>query len=235
MLSLSPRFDLFRFALPKEFLPYEIEDKYQTLLNRTPGVLSTPIDYLNESIQGISFPGISEINIQQSQHSTNSIGTIAHGQVVRPTKFKQMNVEPKTDITYLSSANPLDKIEKQFKVTFRLNQGLYNYFMLYETIFYKFCKPLDYGHCPVLYIELLDEEGVIRSRIKFIDVHIDGIDGLDFNYTKMSRESSTFDVNFKFNNIDFEFTKVEKIDQSIDREYGTYKHTLESTTRYENQ
>ena len=200
MLSLSPRFDLFRFAFPKEFLPREIEDKYQTLLNRTPGVLSNPIDYLNESIQGISFPGISDINIQQQQHSSNSIKKI-HG---------KSNVEPKTDITYISSSNPLDKIEKQFKVTFRLNQGFYNYFMLYETIFHKICKPINKDPERMLYIELLDEEGVIRSRIKFIDVHIDGIDGLDFNFNKLDRETGTFDVNFKFNNIDFEFIEIGK-------------------------
>lgn len=208
MLSLSPRFDLFRFAFPKDFLPIEIENKYQTILNRTPGVLSTPIDYLNESIQGITFPGISEINIQQQQHSFNSDGKYGQGEVVRASTTKKLVVEPKTDITYISSSNPLDKIEKQFKVTFRLNQGLYNYFMLYETIFYKFCKSIDFGCCPVLYIEVLDEEGVVRSRIKFFDVHIDGIDGLDFSYNKLARENFTFDVIFKFNNLDYEFADV---------------------------
>lgn len=215
MLSLSPRFDLFRFAFPKEFLPQEVEDKYQTILNRTPGVISTPIDYLNESIQGISFPGISEINIQQQQHSSNSDGKIDHGEIVRQSSLRMLHVEPKTEITYISSSNPLDKIEKQFKVTFRLNQGLYNYFMLYETIFYKFCKPINYGHCPVLYIEVLDEEGVISSRIKFIDVHIDGIDGLEFSYNKLARENFTFDVNFKFNNVDFEFMDVQKMNIDV--------------------
>ena len=34
---------------------------------------------------------------------------------------------------------------------------------------------------------------------------IDGIEGLDFTYSKVDRESNTFEVTFKFNNIDFEF------------------------------
>ena len=145
-LSLSPRWDLFRFSFPKDFLPEPINDKYMNVLSKNAGVIVTPIDYLNESIQSISIPGISDINIQQQQHSTNSI--------VRsniPGK-KVINTEPKTDITYTTSNNPLDKIEKEFRVKFRLNQGLFNYYMLYETIFYRICKPLDYGPDKVLYI-----------------------------------------------------------------------------------
>ena len=44
-----------------------------------------------------------------------------------------------------------------------------------------------------------------KQKIKYIDVHLDGIEGLDFNYSKVERESNTFDVTFKFNNIDYEF------------------------------
>lgn len=198
MLSLSPRYDLFKFSLPKDFLPKEVEEKYQKLLNKNQAVLTTPIDYLNESIQGINFPGISDILIQQQQHSSNDI----------KRGLGKINVEPKTDITYQTTSNPLDKITKEFKVTFRFNQGLYNYFMLYETIFYQICKPIDRGHIPVLYIELLGESGVITSRILFKDVLIDGIDGLEFNFNKTERDSGTFDVMFKFNNIDFEFIDI---------------------------
>ena len=199
MLSLSPRYDLFRFAFPKDFLPKEVEEKYSNIINKNPGVFTSAIDYLNESIQGITIPGITDVNIQQEQHSSNSIGRLKG-------KF---NVEPKTDITYTTPSNPLDKIEKQFKVTFRMNQGLYNYFMLYETIFYRICKPLLYEPDKVLCLELLDEDGVIISRIKFFDVYIDGIDGLDFNFNKVERDAGTFEVNFKFNNLDYEFVNVE--------------------------
>ena len=73
MLSLTPRYDLFRFSFPKDFLPEAVEEKYSPIINKNPGVLYTPIDYLNESIQGVNFPGISDILIQQTQHGSNSI------------------------------------------------------------------------------------------------------------------------------------------------------------------
>lgn len=196
MLSLSPRYDLFKFSFPKDFLPEEVRDKYNEILSKNQGVITNCLDYLNESIQGVNVPGISDILVTQEQPGErNSIARTSN----------KINVEPKHDITWISAGNPLEKISKEFKVTFRFNQGLYNYFMLYETIFYRMCKPELYPADEVLYIEILDETGKITARIKFYDVNIDGIDGIDFNYNKIERDAGTFDVTFKFNNIDFEF------------------------------
>lgn len=197
MLSLSPRYDLFKFTFPKDFLPQPVEEKYYNIFNKNTAVITTPIDYLNESIMGVTFPGISDINIVQEQHGSNMIKRTNE-------RLGKINVEPKHEIIYTSPENPLEKIDKEFKVTFRMNQGFYNYFMLYETIFYKICKPHLFPPLDVLYIEILDETGVITSRIKFFNVYMDGIEGLDFNYTKIERDSGTFDVTFKFNNVDFE-------------------------------
>ena len=198
MLSLSPRYDLFRFAFPKDFLPKEIEKKYVEILNKNQAVIISPIEYLNESIKSINIPGLSEALVTQSQHGSNNI--FRDNQ-----KLGKINIEPKHDINYNSSNNPLDMIDKEFKVTFRMNQGLYNYFMLYETLFYRICKPTKYPPDKIFKIELLDEDGVIISTINYFDVYIDGIEGLDFSYDKIERDAGTFDVTFKFNNIDFEF------------------------------
>jgi hypothetical protein len=197
MLSLSPRYDLFRFALPKDFLPEEVEEKYAAIIRNNQAVITTPIEYLNESIQGINFPGVSDVVIQHTQHASNDI----------KRTLGKLNVEPKVDVSYQTPSNPLDKIEHTFKVTFRTNQGLYNYFMLYETLFHQICKPIARPHHPVFYIELLNEVGEVTAKIIFKDVLMNGMDGMEFNYNKQGRESGTFDVNFKFNNIDFEFVE----------------------------
>lgn len=197
MLSLSPRYDLIKFHLPKSFIPKDIEEKYTALLNKDSYTLKSSIEYLNESIQSLTMPGISGITITQQQHGSNSIKS---GEGIK----KSINIEPMHEITYLSSGNPLEKIDKEFKVSFRLNQGLYNYFMLYETVFYYACRKERWKPEDIMYIEILNEDGVVISKVKFIDVYIDGIDGLEFDYTKIDRESSSFDVTFKFNNIDFE-------------------------------
>ena len=201
MLSLSPRMDLFRFVLPKDFLPKAVEEKYYKLFQNNPGVVTTPIDYLNESIMGVSFPGISDINVVQEQHGSNGITT---SNIINNGRLGRMNVEPKHEIVYTTPDNPLEKIEKEFKVTFRKNQGLYNYFMIYETIFHKICKTHRNAPIDKLYIDILDEEGTAIARVLFYDCHLDGIEGLEFDYTKLERDAGSFQVTFKFNNIDFE-------------------------------
>ena len=70
-LSLSPRFDQFRFMIPKEYIPQEIRDKYDAILRRNPGVFTSSMDYLNESIKGISLPGIENLIVEQQQVSHN--------------------------------------------------------------------------------------------------------------------------------------------------------------------
>lgn len=194
-LSLSPRYDLIRFHLPKTFIPKEVEKKYTSALNEDSYTLKSAIDYLNESIQGITMPGISGLTINQQQIGSNDI----------TRTNKRINVEPTHEITYFSTGNPLEKIEKEFKVTFRMNQGLLNYFMLYETAFHYACKTHQHDPESRMYIEIMNEDGTVISKVTFMDVYIDGIDGLDFNYTKIERDAGTFDVTFKFNNIDFEY------------------------------
>ena len=195
MLSLSPRYDLFRFHLPKTFLPPEVEAKYTAILNKDAYTMTTAIDYLNESIQGVSMPGINDLTTVQTQHGSNNITRTSD----------RLNVEAAHEITYLTVENPLEKIDKEFKVTFRANNGLLNYFMLYETAFWYACREYTWDCEPVMYIELLNEDGTVISRVKYIDVHFNGIEGLDFNYSKIERDANTFDITFKFNNIDFEY------------------------------
>ena len=195
MLSLTPRYDLFRFQLPKDFLPPEVNEKWQKLINKDSAVITTPIDYLNESIKGITFPGISDLVVTQPQHSTNPINRTRN----------RINVDPNQNNSTYGTNNPLDKIDRKVTVTFRMNQGLYNYFMLYETIFYRICKHELYKEGDELCIDITNEDGVVMSRIFLNQCHIEGLDGLDMSYDKVDRQSDTFNMTFVFNNLDMEF------------------------------
>lgn len=197
MLSLSPRFDLVKFAFPQEWMPKEVEEKYYKIINTRPGVIYSPLDYLNESIQGIKLPGISELTLVQQQMSRNAKTRVDLGKI---------SVEPKHDNSYINTTNPLDNINKEFIVTLRQNQGLYNYFMVYETIFWRVCKPENYNNKEeVFIIDIISEEGTPSCRVKLFDPLVSSLDGIDFSYSKAERSNETFDVNFTFNNIDFDF------------------------------
>ena len=204
-LSLSPRLDLFVFRFPKDFLPEEIEKKYTLLLNQEKSLIRTPIEYLNESIQGISFPGISDLLVEQQQNSQHPENLKAQSGL----KLKRVNVEPaRNNVTY-SPKNILSQIGGEFTVTLRKNQGLYNYFMIYETIFYKVLKEYDNvtKEDDLFEIDILDSTGKVIGRVKLFQPRIDGIDGLEFSYNKLERQVETFDLKFRFNNIDFDIIK----------------------------
>lgn len=199
MLSLAPRFDLFRILLPKDYFPKEVLDKYDNILSQNQGVLTRSIDYLNESITGISFPGMSDIVQEQEQVGRNSM-------IEKPGVGGKINIEPHHMHHSLNSGNPLDKIEKEFKISFRRNQCLLNYWMIYETIFHRYVKPelFDMEHDQfTLYI--LDETGTPVIKVILYQPVISGIDGLDFSYDRIERQKETFDVTFNFNNIDIDF------------------------------
>jgi hypothetical protein len=203
MLSLSPRLDLFVFKFPKDFLPKEIEEKYNKILNREKSVIRTSIDYLNESIQGVSFPGITDLLIEQTQYSPEHP---ENKNKQEGLSGKRISIEPSRNNVSYSPKNILSQIGGEFTVTLRKNQGLYNYFMMYETIFYKALK--EYANVTkqddFFEIDILDSTGRVIGRVKLFQPRIDGIDGLEFSYNKLERQVETFDLKFRFNNIDFD-------------------------------
>lgn len=207
MLSLSPRLDLFVFKFPKDFLPKEIEEKYTKILNREKSVIRNVIDYLNESIQGISFPGITDLLTEQVQYSPEHPEN-KNKQEGLPAK--RISIEPSRNNVSYSPKNILSQIGSEFTVTLRKNQGLYNYFMMYETIFYKALK--EYANVTkqddFFEIDILDSTGRVIGRVKLFQPRIDGIDGLEFSYNKLERQVETFDLKFRFNNIDFDIIEV---------------------------
>ena len=193
-LSLSPRFDLSRLRLPKTFLPDVINTKYSKLLNERNNIISTPIEYLNESIQSVSIPGITDISVDQIQHEK---------QLPLNTRGKTLT-RPAHEVTYVASTNPLSNIDKSISINFRMNEGFYNYFMIYETIFYIICDPEECKPMDVVILDIFDDNGNVISKVKFFDVYVDSIDGIDFDYSNNERSTEVFSVNFKFNNIDFD-------------------------------
>lgn len=199
-LSLPPRYDQFRFMLPKEYIPQEVRDKYDAILSKTPSVFMNSMDYLNESIHGITLPGMEQLSVEQPQVSHNTIGS-------RPRLGGTSGMEPNHRNVTLSSENILTKLGNTFTVTFRQNQGLFNYFMLYESIFYRYCKPELYRATEndVFDIILLDESSLPTSRIYLYQPEFESITGLELSYDKVERQTETFDVVFTFNNIDFDF------------------------------
>lgn len=202
MLSLSPRYDLFDFSIPKTYFPNELIEKYDVILKKKgPSVFTSSVDYLNESIVGVKLPGITDLNLPQPQISRNS-GTATENRII--TEPHHENFTP-------GSENILAKMDNQFTVTFRQNQGLLNYYFMYETTFHRYCRPWDYDSNDVFIVYLKDENGKYISKVILEQPHIYSIDGIELTMNKIERGPESFDVVFTFNNIDFDIVENEGV------------------------
>lgn len=205
MLSLSPRFDLYKFQFPKDFLVDELKEKYAKILNQRKNIIIDPTEFLNESIQGVELFGINDSVIEQKQiHRNTHLTDKTNGN----TPIQR--IEPDSSVYYRSSANPLEHISKQITLTIRHTQGFLSYFMMLENWFHLYLKENTDTEPRVWYIDILNDAGVIISRVYLYNPIFNGLDSLQFSYNKVMKESSTFNATFNYSNINYEFIGIDE-------------------------
>lgn len=199
MLGLKGRQDKFRLQFPKDFLLPEIEEKYTKVLTEKHSFIVSPIEFLNESIQGVQILGFTGASMQQQQ---TNIGVASTNQNTR--KLTMMHTF--NDQTYRSEKNPVALIDKTINVIFRHSLGFINYFMLFENFFTQYARGTSYDDLiKQISIDIMNERGEIYARVFLTGPIIDAMDMLDLSYTQPIAQSQTFQVTFKYSNIEFQF------------------------------
>jgi hypothetical protein len=204
MLSVKARQDGFRLILPNDFIVNEINDKYAKILQEQHGFFYKPIDFLNESIQKIQILGFSEATVAQQQTGT---GFPLNGDPRRIDQNKFLHTS--TDFIYRSEVNPLQLIDKTLNVTFKHTLGFVNYFMLFENFWHLYARDTDNDESHFQFnIDILNSDGTVYSRIILYNPIINGMDMLDLDYTQPIAQSQTFQVTFKYSNLDYQFISI---------------------------
>lgn len=212
MFTLKGRQDNFRLLLPKEFLCDEIVEKYSKIITDKHSFISTPIDFLNETIQSVQVLGFTNGTVEQQQ-----TGRGTHTSIQGREKQNAF-MHTSTPVNYRSEMNPINLIDKTLSIEFRHTLGFVNYFMIFENFFYQYERDTKYEQLiPNLFIDIFNERGDIYSRIEIIHPIISGIDMLDLNYTQPIAQSQTFKVEFKYSNLDFQF-----IEDDVDDNFISY-------------
>ena len=189
-LSLNPRFDIFRLNFPKELIPNEIYEKWSKLLNKNnKNVFREPIDVINECIQTIEIPGVSEGVVEQTQTMRNT---------------QTGRVEPLGKVSYRTAQNPLNIITNKITVTFRHMYGFYSYFLLMECWYYHHSKTTLDEFTPLIVIDILDEEGHALYHIKLSHPIFESLDSLSLSFNKVDRSAETFNCTFAYSDLDFD-------------------------------
>lgn len=200
MLSLNSRVSGIRILFPKNFIHPIVDEKYSKVLQRKHSFFTRPIDVINESIQKIEVLGFNNATIQQQQ--TGRGRPIIDPNRIEENKF----LHTSTEFNYRSPINPVALVDKTLNIEFRHILGFLNYIILFENFWYLYSRDEEYKDMlKELPIELFDETGAVFCRIIIMDPVINGMDMLTFDYTQPVTSPSSFRVEFKYSNFDFEF------------------------------
>ena len=222
MFSLKSRQDNFKLLLPKEFIVDELVEKYTKVLTNAHSFYVNPIDFLNETIQGIQVLGFTGGTVQQQQPS--------RGVWTKNQNRKQQNnfLHVANDYNYRSEVSPIALIDKTLNITFRHTLGFVNYFLLFENFFWQYARDTEYKSLvDAFYVDIFNEIGEVYARVELQNPIIDSMDMLDLNFTQPIANSQTFNVSFKYSNIDFIF--IDESDE-VEDEYQHTEHMINNNT-----
>lgn len=207
-MNLKGRQDKWRLLLPEDLIPNEIKEKYAKVLKRQHSFIYKPIDLLNESIQKIQVLGFTGGTMEQPQSM--------HGEPLRtPSRTAENNMMHSTNqIPYRSPFGPVSLVDKTLNVVFRHQAGFLNYFLLFESFFYQYSRDTKSDALPSVFpIDIYNEDGEVYCRIMLYDPLIDSMDMLDLDFTQTVAQSQTFQVVFKYSNIDFQFIEDDAVSE----------------------
>lgn len=204
MLGLRGRQNGYRLLLPKNFICDEIQEKYSTLLREKHSFFNSPIDFLNESIQQVEILGFNDATVQQQQ-------TVTGRPLIRQERLQQNEFQyQSTEFNYRKDTSPLSLVDRTLNIQFRHTVGYISYFMLFENFWYLYTRDRYYDEmCHEFNIDLLNENGVIYSRIVIEDPMINSMDMLSFDFSQPVATSQVFKVEFKYSNFDYQFISIE--------------------------
>ena len=200
MLSLNAKHNGVRILFPKEFIHPEVEEKYAKILKEKRSFFTRPIDFLNETIQRVDILGFQNAAIMQRQTGRGE-------PIIDPNRINENNfLHTQSDYAYRSEVSPLELVDKTLSIEFRHTLGFMNYIMMFENFWYIYARDMQYKDMIRQFnIELFDEVGEIFCKIILYDPIINGMDMLSFDYAQPVTTQSTFKIEFKYSNFDFEF------------------------------
>jgi hypothetical protein len=184
---LNSKNNQFVFRFPKGFIYPEIEEKYNYYLKRLPTPFENITDYVNHTIQSVTFPSVASDEIEQW--------------VGRKTGVDGKNITKNPQ--YWRQSLDLDRVvPKEFTVNLKTADGYLNYWVLFETYRYYLTVPNTEDYFPDLNLMYLDRDGYQMLTVDFRQPLMKGISEVEMNYSATAMEFRTFAVNFKYNTFD---------------------------------
>jgi hypothetical protein len=179
-MILNPKASSFYFNFPKGFFSERVIEKYSKYIEKQPIPFDDVQQYVNSTIQSISFPSLNIDTVEQ----------------VRPLGKK---------ISYKSATPVQDLFSKDINIVFKAADGFINYFIMLDTVL----DFMNFGNSQVfvqsLPLRIMDNEGNIVVSVVFDEVLFTSFSGLELNYTNNNPAYTGFTLGFTCNYLDIKF------------------------------
>lgn len=183
-MILNSKNNQFVFRFPKGFIYPNLEEKYNFYLKRLPTPFENITDYVNHSIQSVTFPSVATEEIEQW--------------VGRKTGVDGKNITKNPQ--YWRQSIDLERaVQKEFTVNLKAADGYLNYWVLFENYREYLYIPNTEDYFPDMTLGYLDRDGYQMLDVVFRQPLMKSISEVEMNYSSTAMEFRTFAVTFKYN------------------------------------
>ena len=179
-MRLSSQSSQFIFNLPSDFLPTEIIQTYNPILEKNWIQYENVIDYINSTVKSVNFPGIS---FDMPKQIT--------------MRGKERQFKPAKNVQDITTTHDLT-------VTLRSVDSDLNYWLMFD-ILSKHYLDTERAFLNPFTITCVDIHRDAIYVIRFYEIILKGMGENTFNYSQQKVQSKDFTLNFHFNFYDIEF------------------------------
>jgi hypothetical protein len=165
--------NMFVVQFPKNLFYPEIRTKWEPVVKRLKLPYETLEDFINASVQSITFPSVELPIVEQTQQ-----------------QYK---------IAYRGGKELEAVLDKNLTVTFKLTEGFISYWIMFEQL-EKFVL---YGDSvpfwPPMYVSFLDHHGFELVAFTFTKLVPTNLSQFEISYSQTAAEFNTFTMNLRYN------------------------------------
>lgn len=185
-MNLTTLNNQFYFNLPADFIPEKYEERYLKMLGNKRKLYSSVVDYLNSTIQTISYPAIKFPTVANPQNKMRKI------------------------IKWKTVGNIYDLFDETITVTFLNVDSNINY-IIFQDILMNHYLNVDAPYDKPIIITVLDQDRNALYHIQYRAVIWTGISDNTFAFNDQIVQNKTFTMTFEYTYIDYEYV-ADKID-----------------------
>jgi len=180
-MLLNSKFNNFSIALPNDWIYKSITDRYLPFLKSELIPYATVIDFINSTVQSISWPDMALDKVEQT--FKNSIPSFRSGWEANRGYTRELTLSFRCTENYLNYFIMKDQLERYYDTTGDLEKN-------------------GKAYLPDLMLHLLNSEGQIVMSIVYKNIVFFGLSSLELSFSSNMPEFRSFDIQLAYETVE---------------------------------